>query len=139
MAVTYPFSFPEKGGRTSKITKDEEVEIWQNILDTINSLVSRCNTLNSTSISNITIVHQDSKPGPLTYLEYDSNIAAIEAKLNQIIVASNAQGLNATNLVNLIQASENEAPLLIWQRDTNFKTIKTAINTINILYSWAEA
>ena len=138
MAVTYPFSFPEKGGRTSKITKDEEVEIWQNILDTINSLVSRCNSLNSTSISNITIVHQDSKPGPLTYLEYDSNIAAIEAKLNQIIVASNAQGLNATNLVNLIQASENESPLLIWQRDTNLKTIKTAINTINILYSWVE-
>ena len=137
MAVTYPFDFPEKNGKPSKISKDEEVEIWQNIQDTINDLVGRCNAANSSSIITISLIHQDSKPGALTAAEYDLNIATIETALNQIIIWSDPQGLNYGNRVSLIKREDYVFPLLIWQRDSNFRTIQTAMNAINSMYVWA--
>lgn len=137
MAVTYPFDFPEKSGRPSKISKDEEVVIWQNIEDTVNDLTVRCNVSNGSSILNINLIHQDNKPGALNTSEYDSNITSIETALNQIIIWSSTQGLNYDNRVSLIKRGDLIFPLLIWQRDTNFRTIQTAINAINAMYVWA--
>ena len=137
MAVTYPFNYLEKYWNPVKITAEQEHEIWINTKDTINDLVVRCNMKNSTSFQQINVITSVSKGAPLTQEEYDSNIATINTRLNQLISASGAQGVNPANTFTLYTRGDRPEPLLIYHRDTNFSTIQIVINTLNNLYLWA--
>ena len=136
MAVTHPFDFPERYGSMAKISKAQEVETWENIKDTLNDLITRCNSANSTSIALLLIIHQDSKQAPMSGTDYDTNMFNIQNTLNAIIQSSENQGLNPTNTVSLQKRNLQGWPLLTWQRDSNFRTIQTAINSIHIMYLW---
>lgn len=137
MAVTYPFDFIVREEETHRISKDKCKELWENIQDTVNDLVQRCNQLNGRSLSRLSLVVSGDKGKPLTAENYDSNIAAIQRALNDLIRASEAQGPNPANTVTLMQRKNQETPLLIWQRDSNFRTIQTVINTLDNLYKWS--
>lgn len=136
MAVTHPFDFPERYGSKTKISKAQEVETWENIKDTLNDLITRCNAANSTQIALLLIIQQDTKQAPMSGTDYDLNISNIQNTLNAIIQSSENQGLNPTNTVNLQKRNLQSWPLLTWQRDSNLRTIQTAINSIHIMYSW---
>jgi hypothetical protein len=139
MAITLPFDFIEKTGNPVKITKEQDVETWINIQDTINNLVARCNSANGTSYSLISLINQDSKSGFLIFEEYDENITKIQNTLNTIIGGSESQGLNPSNTFVLYKRGAQVAPLYIWQRDTNLRTIQTVINSIHNMYIWVGA
>ena len=137
MAITYPFDFEERHNNSSKITLEQEVETWVNLEHTLGDLVSKCNEANGTSIQIAELIDQEKKNGALTADEYDENITKIETCLNQIIVASEPQGLNPTNTISLFKRGDYVNPFLIWQRDTNLRTIQTVINSIYKMYSWS--
>lgn len=136
MAVTYPFDFPERYGNKEKISKEQEITTWVDMQDTINDLRNRCNLANATHISEISLINQNFKQGPMSAYDYDYNIDLIKTSINQIIQASENQGLNPLNTVSLHKRSGQNYPLLLWQRDSNFRTIQTVINSIHYMYLW---
>lgn len=146
MAVVWPFDYPEKYGRQTKITKAEETVIWETIRDNLNNLIARCNGRNITSIAAISIVTPITTPVdpatgtniPISASQYDANIATVENAMNALIFGSINQGLNNSNTVSLYKrdiASGGE-PLLAFHRDTNFSTIQIFLNTLHTIYTW---
>lgn len=136
MAVTYPFDFPERYRSEDKISLAQEVQTWVDMQDTINDLINRCNVANSTSIGNISLINQEWKEEPMTAEDYDYNISLVESTLNTLLNASENQGLNPTNDITLLKRGAQSYPLLIWQRDSNYRTIQTVINSIHYMYLW---
>lgn len=136
-SVPHLFDYMDKTNFESKISKEMEVSNWTNINIICNSLATKCNSANGSNIQHIYLLHQNSKPGALSPAEYDSNITKVQNILNEIINASVNQGLNSANDINLFLRSNQGFPLLMWQRDSNFRTIQTAINSISSMYLWA--
>lgn len=134
--ANFPFDYPEKMDGPNKITRAQESKIFSDIQGCINSLVARCNLKNTSSIEAISLVIPEVVSRRLTAEEFDSNMDKIESTLNALIQNSEHQGLNPQNMVKLHKRRDQETPLLIWHRDTNYSTIQIAINSIHTLYAW---
>ena len=133
------FDFAERTENKNKITREEEIQNWKDAMQVVNTLINRCNAANGTEIKNIVLVNQESKGGLLNSNDYDTNITKIQNSINAVIQASGAQGLNPSNTISLFKRADQLYPLLIWQRDSNLKTIQTAINAISNMYMWSGA
>ena len=135
MAIRLPFTYQMRYLSPYKIGSIVESNFIVDLQDTVNNLIARCNSLNSTTIRPITgMVNPVTKAAPLTLAEFDSNLTKFITKANAIIVGSGSQGLNPDNLVSLILRGSKTNGLSIYERDCNCFTICTFINTIDKLY-----
>lgn len=130
------FDFIERTGSQSKISVVDDIAMWKMLNQIINDLLLRCNSANGSSIQSIVLYNQETKGDALSANEYDTNITNIQNVLNSIIQYSSDQGLNPDNALTLFKRSSQSIPLLMWQRDSNLRTIQTAVNTISNLYIW---
>lgn len=136
MAVRLPFYYTDKYLNPTKIGVTEESSFWVDLQDTINNLISRCNSLNAKSIPLISgMINPTTKGSGLSAIELDSNLSKFENAANLLIINSSTQGLNQNNTVGLIKRSGKTRGLSTYERDTNCLTIQTFINTLNKLYS----
>ena len=136
MGIRLPFYYTDKYLNSTKISVAEESSFWVDLQDTINNLISRCNSLNAKSMPLVTrMVNPETKGSGLSAIELDSNLSKFENAANLLIINSSAQGLNQSNTVELIKRSSKTRGLSTFERDTNCLTIQTFINTLNKLYS----
>lgn len=135
MAIKLPFRYDYKYMMPKKITITSENLFWVDVFDTMNNLISRCNTKNGSAISLLPApITVASKFAPLSGADYDSNITNLETACNAIIAASGTQHVNPANTVSLHKRTELDRPLFVYERDTNCSTLQVFINTIDELY-----
>lgn len=135
MPVKLPFRYDAKWGNPKRITAESETSFWVDAVDTMNDLISRCNTKNSTTIPQITApITVVSKNAPLSKEDYDANITKLEVACNALIAASGNQHVNPANTMNLHKRIVLDRPLFVHERDTNCSTLQVFINSLDELY-----